>query len=483
VDAAARPIRFGTGGWRGVLGDEVTLARVAAVTRALADLLRTDGATGPVLVAHDRRFGGARLADVALGVLAGAGRASLRVAGAAPTPAVARAVAREGAAAALIFTASHNAPHDHGVKVLDAGGAGAGEDWTARLEAGALRALGAPPPPAPWRGRPRDVTGAYVAELVAQIDRAALRRAGLRVAYDAMHGAGAGVLDAVLARAGVEVACVRSEPDLRFGGAAPDPVPARLAPLRTALARRPRLALGVATDGDADRYAALDPSGRALSSSEALALLVDHLAACGRLRRGVAISTATGSLVERVAESHGLRVTRHPIGWKGLSQALCREEADVAGEESGGFALGGFCRDKDGILAACLLVERLARTRRAPGADVAGLEQRLGASACGRSEVPGAPEAHAALARLRAAPPDAVDGARVRAVDLREGLRLALDDGFLMLRASGTETLVRVYAEAADARGLAQRLALGRAWLAARADRSARGRPARMQIR
>jgi phosphomannomutase len=483
MDADARPIRFGTSGWRGVLGDEITLARVAAAARALADELREAGTSRPVLVAHDRRFGGARLAETAARVLAGAGIAAARVAGAAPTPAVARAVLREGAAGAIVFTASHNAPHDHGMKVLDARGAGAPSDFTRRLEERASRALaGAPAPQSAPRARPRDVVAPYLADLVARLDADALRRARLSLAYDAMHGAGAGVLDVALARAGLRVRLLRAAPDPRFGGGSPDPVAARLVALRAALARGVGLAFGVATDGDADRYAALDEEGRALSSTEGLALLVDHLAQTGRLHRGVAISTATGSLVERVAAGHGLAVERHPIGFKHLSGALARGSADAAGEESGGFAWAEFCHDKDGMLAACLLAECVAVRRTPLRAALVRLERAFGPSACGREAVVADAALHAALRRLREAPPERVDGAAVRAVDVREGLRLALDDGFLMLRASGTEALVRVYAEARDPRALARRLALGRAWLAGRAAAAAHGRAAGRRI-
>jgi phosphomannomutase len=482
--ATVPPIRFGTSGWRGILGDEITLRRTAAAAAAIAEELRAEGARGAVLVAHDRRFGGARLAECAARVLAQGGVAVVRVLGAVPTPAVARAILRERAAGAVLFTASHNAPHDQGMKLLDARGGSAVEDLTRRIErrAAAALAAGVQTGPAP-RARPRDVVAPYLADLGACLDRERLRRAQLHVAYDAMHGAGAGVLDTALERAGVGVERLRAEPDLRFGGGPPDPLPERLSELRRLVSRRGDLALGLATDGDADRFAAVDGDGRALSATEAVALLVDHLAGDGRLRRGVAISTATGSLVERVARAHGLEVERHPIGFKHLTEALAAGRADVAGEESGGFAWSALGHDKDGILAACLVVEAVAAARAPLAAVIEALRRRHGASACGRAAVPATARTRETLARLREAPPERVAGAPVRALDAREGLRLELDDGFLMLRASGTEGVVRVYAEAGSAHALAGRLALGCSWLGARGPARARGRAAGRRVR
>jgi phosphomannomutase len=224
--------------------------------------------------------------------------------------------------------------------------------------------------------------------------------------------------------------------------------------------------LGIATDGDADRFAVVDTGGRVLSETEAVALLVDHLARTGRIECGVAISIATGSLVERVALSHGLRVERHPIGFKHLSRALGAGGVDVAGEESGGFALGRFGRDKDGILAGCLFAEMLALDPTSLAERLTALERRHGRRLCGRSALAGSDRVRSALAELLAEPPERIEGDPVRRVERGDGLHLALDDGFLMLRASGTEPLLRIYAEAASVGALERRLAAGRALLA-----------------
>jgi phosphomannomutase len=296
----------------------------------------------------------------------------------------------------------------------------------------------------------------------------------MRVSYDALHGAGAGILDEALRRCGLAVEVRRGDRDPRFGGQSPDPTPERLVALAREVRKGKGLRLGLATDGDADRFAAIDADGRLLSESDALALLVDHLARDGRVRRGVAISIATGSLVERVARSHGLPVRRFPIGFKHLSRALVEGEADVAGEESGGFAWGRVARDKDGILAGCLLAEIVARTGAPLRARLAELQREHGRSACGRTAIAADERARMGLSALRGALPSQVDGARVLECDDRDGLHLTLDDGFLMFRASGTEPVVRIYAEARGPRLLSRRLRSGTRLLA-RAARPVRG--------
>jgi phosphomannomutase len=466
-----QPILFGTSGWRGVLAEDFTVERARAAVTGVARWLRECAVARPILVAHDRRFMGEHFARLAATVLNAEGIRPILVEGAVATPVVSHGVVRARAGGALVFTASHNPPAYQGLKVLDASGGGPLSEATRRIEALAAEAL--------WEGRagpalglakPRalDLVTPYLADLLCQIDRAALRRSGLSVVYDALHGTGAGVLDGALRRCGVQVLTLHGDTDPTFGGFAPDPVPERLRELARAVRTGSGLRIGLATDGDADRLAVVDGAGRCLSETRTLALLVDHLARTGRVRRGVALSVATGSLVERVASSHGLSVKRLPIGFKYLTQALLDGSADVAGEESGGFALEAFARDKDGIFAGCLLAERVATMRRPLHACVRELERLFGASACGRTSVPATALACDALASLTEAPPSRLGREAVRGADTSCGLRIELADGFLMLRASGTEPVIRLYGEAPDARRLALRLASGARLLAAR---------------
>src|SRR5690606_18071538 len=329
----------------------------------------------------------APLAARARARLAAAGHRAVLVASPVPTPVVASAVRRGEADAAPVFTASHNPPEYQGAKGIAAWGAGVTEAQARRIESLAARALARGPRAVPDAAAPAaalDLVPAYLAALDAAVDRGALRRARPALAYDALHGTGAGVCDRALRALGARVESLSPRRSPRFGGAAPDPTPERLAALVARVRAGGGRVLGLATDGDADRYAVVDADGTPLSETEGLALLVDRLARTGRLRRGVAISIATGTLVERVAAAHGVSVSRHPIGFKHLARALAAGEADVAGEESGGFAADALGRDKDGILACALFAEIAAAEGLPLRRRLRRLHRELGPGECAR---------------------------------------------------------------------------------------------------
>lgn len=471
--SAAPPIRFGTSGWRGPLAGEVTFARLQRLTRAIARWLAEQRARGSVLIGYDGRFASRALAEAAQDSLRAAGRATELVGRFTPTPVVTHALARSRGryAAGLVLTASHNPPPDHGLKLFGATGAAVDDEAARRIErlAQADRDRAPEPHVLPERRRRRgdDPGERYLADLAALLDRDAIRRSGLTLVHDAMHGAAAGHLDALMRRLGLVVVGLRDSVDPNFGGASPDPTAQRLSALVQVVGTTRGPVVGIANDGDADRVGVVDGRGRVLSETQVLALLVDHLAACGRIGRGVAIGVATGSLVEKVACAHGLSVERHPIGFKHLSRALLAGRVDVAGEESGGFAWAPMGPDKDGLLAGALLVERVARSGRSLEQDLDTLEARHGASACGRIARATSARIERGLARLAASPPERLGRTRIERVDRSDGLHFAFGDGgFLMFRRSGTEAVIRLYAEARDATALGQRLSDGERLLA-----------------
>ena len=466
-----RPVRFGTSGFRGVLGEEFTFERARAVVASLGEQLRRRRRSprdSRVVVAYDTRFLASRFAAEAAAVLHGMGLKPWLADRPTPTPAACLAVRRRRAAAGVIFTASHNPPEYQGLKVVGPDGAAAPREWTDRLETATATRL-ARGHPLSRRDWPQSVDlvtpyRRHLARLVAPLPP---QRAGLRLVYDPLFGTGVGVMDRWLTDAGCTVSMLHAEPDPTFGGAAPDPSAARLTRLGAEVRRR-RARLGLASDGDADRFAAVDARGRRISESDALALLIDHLAREGRLRRGVALSIATGSLPERVATAHGLPVVRVGLGFKVLSHELVAGRADVAGEESGGFAWAPGSLDKDGMLASALLVERMGHDRRPIAEQLRALHHEHGSVACGRSAWPASEARRERLHRLASRMPGRIDGCRVVDVRQDDGLHCRLSDGgFVMWRASGTEPLIRIYAEARSRAALAKRLRLA----AARLDR------------
>jgi phosphomannomutase len=437
------------------------------LVRSVSEWMHEAAVDRRVLVGWDTRFASAEMAETSAAILAEFGLIPLLSQVVTPTPAVTFALAHDDYAGALVLTASHNPALDHGLKVFGPHGGTIDEATARRIEAIAQRrrhetgpALATPVP------RRVDFLAPYRAALDALLDHEAFARIPVSICYDAMHGSGGGILDAVLEDAGARIRRLRCQPDPDFGGHSPDPIPERLTELSRETRRAAGLTLGLATDGDGDRVGVVDGRGRVLSETQVVALLIDHLARAGRIERGVAITAGTGSLVLKVAASHGLPVERHPVGFKYLSAAMASGRADVAGEESGGFALASMGRDKDGLLAGCLLANLVATSGEALETHVDRLERRFGASACGRRAISRTPELDLALDHLVRNPPDSVGGVAVESVEGGDSLRLELSDGgFLMLRRSGTEPMIRLYSEAAHDAALIQRLDAGQGLL------------------
>jgi len=470
-----KEIRFGTGGWRGTLGDEVTAPRVRALVQGVAGWLadrasaaRSTTSSDPtrsreIVLARDARLLGGELLTGAAAVLKRCGFDPLAVPGPVPTPVVVHAVTARAAAAGLVFTASHNPASDHGVKVIGPGGASLAKRDCQQIEALAQQALRAPfSTLAGFRPRAFDPVPAYLRRVSECLELTQRPARGLTVYYDALGGAGTRVALELLRRAGARVEALLAE-SIEPPQAPPDPSPARLRELARRIERGRGLRIGLATDGDADRFAAVDELGQCLNATEAFALLVDHLAAAGRIREGVGVSPALGSLVTRVAAVHGLRVERLPMGFSHAVRALREGRVELAGDESGGVAWSRVHCDKDGLLACALLAERVA-ARRVGLQDDRRTLRRFGSPHCDRRSVPATPDVRGHLQRWLDRPLQTVAGERVARTEVMGSgstLRLAFPDGFLMLRASGTEAVVRIYAEARTARKLQRRLDAG----------------------
>jgi len=460
-----RPIHFGTSGWRGRLGEEVSFPRLRILTRSIAEWIHEQDRGREILIGWDGRLASRAMAEMAAAILFEAGLDPRLSACRTPTPAVTFALTKGRFAAGLVLTASHNPALDHGLKLFGPSGGTIDDAHARQIESIAMGRMRDDRPAAEYAPRfEDDFIVAYQKALASWLEPGALARSGVTVVYDAMHGAGGGVLDVVLESGGANLRRLRTTADPTFGGAAPDPIPARLESLSHEVSKIDGLALGLATDGDGDRFGAVDGTGRVLTETQVVALLVDHLASTGKISRGVAITAGTGSLVEKVAHAHGLKVERHPVGFKHLSAALAAGRVDVAGEESGGFALATMSLDKDGLLAGCLLANLVACSGKPLEDHVRQLESRFGASACGRAAIARTPRLDDALAAMAAGPPSRVGNLRVESVETERGLRLGLaDGGFLILRRSGTEPMLRIYAEATSQAALEERLKQGSA--------------------
>ena len=460
----ASPIAFGTDGWRGILGVDITVERLlpvaAAAAQELAHSAPADLNSQEVVIGYDRRFLAPELAEAICSAVRGCGLTPLLSDTPTPTPASSWAVVQHRALGALVITASHNPPEWLGLKIKGPFGGSVEGDFTQRVET--RLAAGGITVPIPGAIQRFDAQGAYVAGLRAKVDTAALaeglERLGLSVIVDPMHGSAAGVLPALLgprATASGAIREIRSQRDPLFGGHPPEPLAPYLGELIAAVqastaAGRP--AVGIVFDGDGDRIAAVDERGRFCSTQLLMPLFIDHLARARQLP-GLVVKTVSGSdLMQLVAEGLGRPVLEKPVGFKYIAAEMLAGSVLVGGEESGGVGFGCHLPERDAPFAALLLIEALVEGGVPLGERIDALQQRCGGAASyDRLDLRLADMAarQRLEARLAEAPPSAVAGSPVLEVIRTDGVKLRLGPShWLMLRFSGTEPLLRLYCEA-----------------------------------
>jgi phosphomannomutase len=473
----ASPIVFGTDGWRGILGVDITVERLMPVAAAAARELESGAPEGvrgrEVLLGYDRRFLAPELAEAIAAAVRGAGLEPVLAATPTPTPASSWGVVERGALGALVITASHNPPEWLGLKIKGPFGGSVEGDFTQRVER--RLAAGGLTVPIPGPTERFDALGAYVAGLRAKVDTGALtaglKRLGLRVIVDPMHGSAAGVLPALLgeeAGASGVIQEIRAWRDPLFGGHPPEPLAPYVEELISAVRRSTdggHPAMGIVFDGDGDRIAAVDETGRFCSTQLLMPLFIDHLARARGLPGNV-IKTVSGSdLMALVAEDLGRPVLEKPVGFKYIAAEMLAGEVLVGGEESGGVGFGTHLPERDAPYAALLLIEALVEGGVPLGARLDALRQRHGAAAYDRLDLRLADMAARSRleARLAEDPPREVAGLPVREVITTDGVKLRLGPShWLMLRFSGTEPLLRLYCEAPTEERVAEALAWAR---------------------
>jgi len=297
-----------------------------------------------------------------------------------------------------------------------------------------------------------DLRAGYFKQLASLLDLKAIRKAGLRVGVDAMFGSARNYLRPFLESLGVEVVGLHEKRDVLFGGRAPEPSPASLTELAGVMVKK-KLHLGLALDGDGDRFGILDAGGRWIAPNEVLALALEHLVVNRGLSGKVARSVMTSHFVDAVAKSHGLEARETPVGFKYIGDLLRTGQFAIGGEESGGLSIRGHVPDKDGMLACLLMLELAAWERKPLSAVRDRLFKRVGAFHNTRSDFTMARprEIQELEERLRVRPPLDLAGGSVWRIDQSDGFKFILRDGsWLGLRSSGTEPVFRLYAEAHD---------------------------------
>lgn len=441
------PLRFGTDGWRARVGEEFDEVSVARIADAAGELFSRQAPGARVVVGYDTRPDSAGCARIAAETLAGHGLDAVLAATFCPTPAVAWTVAHDGAAyGGLVITASHASAEFNGVKVRMADGGVSPVEFTDALE----ETLPREPSGLTGAVREADVMTPYLDALRAFVDADVIAGANLRVVVDPMYGAARGHFAGLLRELGVDVVELHGEPLDDFGGLVPEPAEPWTSDCRRAVVEAGACA-GLVLDGDAARVCAVDEHGRYVSSHQLIALLlgllVEHQGRTGR----VVITTPSSVLVRRQAARLGCPLTVTPVGFRWIRAEMARGDVLLGGEESGGVGIPAHVCERDGMLVHLLLCELMARTGKTLGQLVDTLEDKVGHMDYGRRDLQMDP---ASLQMFRnvlpGLNPQSVAGMRPVSVDHADGLRLGFaDESWLLLRPSGSDALVRVYAEAA----------------------------------
>ncbi|HEY62899.1 MAG TPA: phosphoglucomutase/phosphomannomutase family protein [Anaerolineae bacterium] len=463
------PIHFGTDGWRAVISDTFTFHNLRLVTQAIADAVhsgdwlkdcQTERNIDPkkVIVGFDTRFLSDRYARDVARVLAANGYTVYLTQADAPTPVISYAVWNMGAIAGIVITASHNAPRYNGIKLKAAYGGSALPEQSHRVEVylNDNEERGRGPNLMDWdRAREQSLIQrfnplpAYYDHLRQLIDFDAIAENPPRVVVDSMHGAGRGVIKSILQGTGCEVLEIRGEMNPGFGGVHPEPIAINLGALAGAISTG-KGDLGLATDGDADRIGAMDGRGNFVDPHKIMALSLRYLVEQRGWKGPIIRTVSTTKMIDRLANKYGLSVLETPVGFNHIADHMLKENVLIGGEESGGISIQGHIPEGDGILMGLLLVEMVAISNHSLYDLVNDLLEEVGPTYYKRKDLrlKYPVEKHQMVQRLLNNAPNNIGGQKVESILSIDGVKYVLrDDSWLLIRPSGTEPVLRVYAE------------------------------------
>jgi phosphomannomutase len=441
---------FGTDGWRGVIARDFTLARLTQVTSAILRYLQDEHlAHRGLVIGYDRRFQSRAFAEEVADTAARYGLNVWLMQDFAPSPAVSWMVRHKNAGAGIVITASHNPPQYSGLKLKEYFGGSARPSTTEKIEYLLCQAALPHHGTSPGRIESIDGRSAYQAALRAFVNEDHIRAAACPIGLDVMHGATGDMLAAPLAELGFEVKLLHGGDNPGFGGINPNPIAAHLGEL-SHLVRTGAATLGMATDGDGDRLAAIDENGDFLGPQELFPLLLQHLLAQRGERGRIIKSTSTTRMIDRICARYNLPLTEVAVGFKHACQAILDDQVLMAGEESGAPGIPRHLPDRDGQLAALLLLESLGCSRRPLHELKRELQRQFGPLHYRQRNLPLPAVSPQALQRhLADLQPSSVAGLKVQATTRIDCVKWHLEnEAWLLLRPSGTESLVRLYAEA-----------------------------------
>lgn len=444
-------IKFGTSGWRAIVAEEFTIGNIRRAVTGIAKYVSSQKGEHSVLVGRDPRFLGETFVAEAAKLLASHGVKPVVISAPAPTPAISHAVRQRRAGGAINFTASHNPPEYNGIKFSTPDGAPALPEVTKQIEA-AIAALGdgvvAPGPEPKEKFEEIDVKPNYLKTLGELVDFPAMKKSGVKVVFDPFWGAARGYSNDILREHGVPTETVHDYRDVLFGGHAPEPDDHLLADCKSKM-KESGAAIGIATDGDADRFGIVDRDGTFIQPNYIIALLFEYLVETRGWRNGVAKSVATTNLVNALAEHLKIPLYETPVGFKYIGELINGDKIVIGGEESAGLTIRGHVPEKDGVIAGLLVAEMVAVRGKSLGQQLKELFAKVGEFYPNRENFRLTPEVKEKFVEKVKTDPKTLGPRKVAQIVRTDGLKLILDDGsWVCYRLSGTEPVVRVYSEA-----------------------------------
>jgi phosphoglucomutase len=461
------PIHFGTSGWRGIIAEDFTFPHVRLAAAGIAHVLRAQSARPRVVVGYDTRFLSEKFAECAAETLRSHGVETLATARPDPTPALSHEIRLRRLEGGVNITASHNPAEYNGLKFSSADGAPALPEVTRAIESEVARVLAGEIPLAGPRSDPdlrqsSDPRPAYLEDLRGKVDLHAIGEARLNIACDPLYGTGRGYLNDLLQEPGVTVHTLHDARDVLFQGAGPEPSEKNLAEL-SEFVKESRCAVGLSTDGDADRFGIVDADGTWIQPNYILALLADYLIEVRKLPGGIGRSVATTHLIDAVASYHHVPVYQTPVGFKYIGELIEKDLIVLGGEESAGLSIRGHLPEKDGILACLLVAEAVAKRGASVKQQLAALFKKVGPCSTTRINLHLEPAVQKRLVEKLARDWDRFDSQKILKTDRTDGLKMIREDGsWVLMRLSGTEPVVRVYCEAPSAEELDRLVAAAR---------------------
>ncbi|MBE0477572.1 phosphoglucomutase/phosphomannomutase family protein [Candidatus Aerophobetes bacterium] len=449
-----RDIKFGTDGWRGVIADDFTFENLAKAAQAIADYYKTEAKKGKgIVIGYDTRFLSPEFALRVAEVLLGNEIPVLLSQTDVPTQAISFTVIDKALAGGIMITASHNPYRFNGVKVKSSSGASVAPEVTGKIESfvgkNEVKAL-------PWEeGEKRglaakmDLLPAYLNKVSSFLDMELMKKAHLKIVYDSMYGVGYGLLEKLLEKSNCQLINIHPGPNPGFGGINPEPIEENLEELAHQVKAK-EAHLGLATDGDADRMGLIDDKGRYLSPLQIFSLLLLYLVEERNMRGKVVKTVSLGYQPERICRKFGLEWEQTLVGFKYIADKMLKEEVFFGGEESGGYGYYGHLPERDGVLSCLLFVEMLTKKGKPLSSILDDMEKKFGKSFFKRVdfEQEGV-DKERIVKELTLNPPSALGSVPLKEILTIDGVKFIMEDeSWLLIRPSGTEPKVRVYAEA-----------------------------------